>query len=82
MNNHRESRYICKPCLLYRMCTQLEMWQLFNLEPLIIVTGVHENTCQMFGHSDFIDTVFKRQYELLMNELRDDEDYKEMGVEG
>lgn len=82
MNNHREPRYICKPCLLYRMCTQLEMWQLFNLEPLIIVTGVHENTCQMFGHSDFIDTVFKRQYDLLMDELRSDEDYKEMGVEG
>ena len=64
------------------MCTQLEMWQLFNLEPLVIVTGVHENDCQMFGHSDFIDTVFKRQYDLLMDELRSDEDYKEMGVEG
>jgi len=56
------------------------MWQLFNLEPLVIVTGVHENDCQMFGHSDFIDTVFKKQYDLLMDELRSDEDYQEMEV--
>ena len=80
MINARESRYICKPCLFYRMCTQLEMWQLFNLEPLIIVTGVHENDCQMYGHFKFIDTIFRKQYDLLMDELRNDEDYQEMEV--
>jgi hypothetical protein len=58
------------------------MWQLFNLEPLVIVTGVHENDCEMFGHSNFIDEVFKKQYDLLMDELRSDEDYREMEVEG
>jgi len=62
------------------MCTQLEMWQLFNLEPLIIVTGVHENDCQMYGHFKFIDTIFRKQYDLLMDELRNDEDYQEMEV--
>ena len=81
MNNYRTARYICEPCLLYRMVTQLEMWKLFNLEPLVIVKGVHENDCEMTGHSTFISVAVKSQYELLLQELRDDADYSEMEVE-
>lgn len=63
------------------MVTQLEMWKLFNLEPLVIVKGVHENDCEMTGHATFISDTFKFQYELLLQELRDDSDYSEMEIE-
>ena len=52
-----------------------------NLEPLVIVKGVHENDCEMTGHATFISDTFKFQYELLLQELRDDSDYSEMEIE-